>query len=110
MSAQNVRDLCHALILRRANEDFSGLKLKDWILLETDKTVEAYAQAIKTHHWGGYLEMKLISDFLCRHIVVYGNYSNAKAEHLTTVETSRPLREPIYLLYSGRVHYDALIK
>jgi hypothetical protein len=117
MSAQQVRTLCASLIWKRQNEDFEGLLLKDWIHFETNESVWSYMKGIARPNgtWGGFLEMKLLSDYFKRSILVfmYETSHNDKkiVECISEVNPSGAAIcsiRPLYLLYKHGLHYDAL--
>ena len=116
MNAQQVRNLCASLIWKRQNEDFEGLKLKDWIHFETNESVWSYMKGLAKPNgtWGGLLEMKLLSDHFQRSILVYMFVEQKRDKQVDCITEVNPsgLQEctikPLYLLYQNGLHYDAL--
>ena len=103
-SAAELRTLCGDEIVRRANDDFGGMKLSDWIQFEMHLTTSAYVRAIQTHMWGGYLELKILADHFHRPVLVFSN-----GTQLTDIlpENDCSIEGPIRLLFSKN-HYDAI--
>lgn len=120
MKASDLRMIVSKLILKHKHSNFNDLTLSNWILYETGLTAEQYSHQILFHKWGGALEMKLLSDFFNRSIVVYsrsGSRSGSRgsqADRILVVHPSEreecPSKGPILLLYSGNSHYDAILE
>lgn len=105
----------------KAKLDFNGMSLDLWIRNETGMTVDRYASAVLRGHWGGLLDMQLLSDELRRPFVVYILRGGSKNTLATKIMEVHPRHQedldgqqscakagPIMLLFQGRVHYDAL--
>lgn len=106
-TAAELRRLCASEILRRADDDFNGMKLKDWIQFEMQFTVPAYVRAVQSHLWGGALELKLLADYFRRPVLVFS--SGRGMTQLTDIlpNSDCSIEGPIRLLFSGN-HYDAV--
>lgn len=112
LQATEVRSLCVAQLVARADEVMSDLPLSRWVELETGMSFARYVRAMKAHHWGGAVEMKLLADVLGRPIVVYGDQKGTVAQRLTIVEPmpgTCTIQRPVCLLYTHGMHYDALL-
>lgn len=106
-TAAELRTVCADEIVRRANDDFNGMKLCEWIQFEMHFTVPAYVRAIQTHLWGGALELKLLADHFRRPVLVF-----SAAKGMTQLTDILPdgdcsVEGPIRILFSGN-HYDAI--
>lgn len=110
-----LRTLCIKLLLENAEKTYNGLTLREWVHAETGKRLAEYARALQRGMWGGTLEAKLLADHFKRPIVIYGNLVTKEATKLLTVmpaagpAAAAHCGVPIYLLYSGSAHYDALL-
>lgn len=106
-TAADLRRLCAEVIVKRAEDDFNGMKLKDWIQFEMQLTVPAYVRAIQTHLWGGALELKLLADHFHRPVLVFT--SGRGMTQLTDIlpDSDCSIEGPIRILFSGN-HYDAI--
>ena len=113
-SVSALRALVTSAVLRRADHQFNGQTLEQWIQQETGLTADKYAQAVQRGLWGGVVEMQLLADELRRPFVVYAKQGHSKEAH--KIIEVHPVRDecadagPIVLLYQGRVHYDALLR
>lgn len=109
-NAKEIRRICELSVRKRAQQVFNGLTLETWIRYEKGLDVEAYAQAIGEHLWGGLVELKLLADYFQRPFVVYTEQTARMAQKIMVVEPSdkNMMVEPVYLLFRGQ-HYDALV-
>lgn len=108
---QELRIIAIKEVLLKRDTLFNDLKLSDWIYMETQLSIEEYARRLSTM-WGGLVEMKLLSEYFYRPIVVYSRSRSNQAIRILVIEPS-PKEEcatggPIMLLYSGNNHYDSL--
>jgi len=112
-TADGLRKLCSDAVIKNQEQDYNGLKLKEWIFYETSLNVEDYSKRLLgRRQWGGFLEMKIISDAFKRPIAVYQKEQGEIATLIATIDGPRSGANganPFYLLYSGRSHYDSLI-
>jgi hypothetical protein len=105
---QDLRSLVVKILSDKKDDDFNGLKLSEWIFFETGWNVAEYISKMRHRAWAGALEMKLLADYLERHIAVYKRIPNEQRAHLiTVVESKSPVKKTVSLLYSN-AHYDAL--
>jgi hypothetical protein len=111
-SANELRTLASRLVLEKQDIKYNDLALSEWIQLETGLKAREYAKKIADSTWGGAVEMTLFCEHFYRHVVVYARTRGLQAERILVVEPqSRKQCQasgPIFLLYSGRNHYDAL--
>ena len=114
-TAEGLRKLCSEAVIKNQEQDYNGLQLKDWIYYETSLSVEQYSKRLLGRQWGGFLEMKIISDVFQRPIAVYQKEQGQIATLIAAIDVptnkdrKRRNASPFYLLYSGRSHYDSLI-
>jgi len=112
LSMRDLRLLASKLVLEHQDTLYNDLRLADWIELETGLSALHYSRQILGHKWGGAVEMKLFCEYFFRHVVVYARTRGPHAERILVVEpqcrSQCHVAGPIYLLYSGSNHYDAL--
>jgi hypothetical protein len=106
-TASELRKLCAEEIVRRADDDFNGMKLGDWIKYEMHFTVPAYVRAVQSHLWGGALELKLLADYFRRPVLVFTNGRGLTQITDILPDSDCSIEGPIRLLFSGN-HYDAI--
>ena len=106
-TARELRTLCASEIVRRANDDFNGMKLGDWIKFEMQFTVPAYVRAVQSHLWGGALELKLLADHFHRPVLVFSALKGMTQITDILPDSDCSIEGPIRLLFSGN-HYDAI--
>jgi hypothetical protein len=87
---------------------YNGLELKHWIQYETGFSVKEYSKRMRLGAWGGALETQILADWLQRPIGIY-KLKQKSAILITEVKPSLGKGKPIYLLYNGHSHYDALL-
>ena len=104
-TAMQLRTLCAEEFIRRADDDFYGMKLKDWISHEMGSTPTAYVQALQTHLWGGAFELTLLADYFQRPVLVFTPHGTLLTDILPRGDCS--IEGPIRILYT-RNHYDAI--
>ena len=109
LSAQYLRHGCAELIDQQKNSDFNGLTLSQWIKYETGLSVEDYSRRIRHSAWGGALEAHLLSQWLKRPIGIYKMDRQKQAILITDFKPAATAAKPIFLLYNGHSHYDALV-
>jgi len=84
-----------------------GTPMKDWILWDSGLSVHDYAARMeKGCHWGGAIELAMCSAMKNVNINVYERVSEGY-KRITSFALDG-VEQTIHLLYSGRVHYDAL--
>jgi hypothetical protein len=99
----------------------SGTPIRDWVLWDSGLDVAAYAARMKTgNHWGGAIELAVCARVKDVCIDVYesgddrvfrciSSFCNGgAAAPLPAASTRRPESRTVNVLYTGRVHYDAL--
>jgi hypothetical protein len=116
ISVKELRNIVSNAVVSRASEDFNGMSLQEWVQNETGMSIQKYAHAVLRGHWGGLVDMQILSDALRRPFVVYV-YDRRQMSEATKIMEVHPKSAPgfscapngpILLLYQGRVHYDAL--
>jgi hypothetical protein len=116
-SASSLRAETAAFAAANADFELGGSPLRDWILWDSGLSPEEYAKRMGTgSHWGGAIEIAICSLARRARIAVYEK-RNSGWQRISDFDlcsgsagsTRGPLRgKPIRLLYSGRVHYDAM--
>jgi len=97
----------------------AGTPLKDWVLWDSGLTPEEYAAKMRYgSHWGGAIEIAVTAAVKQMHVHVYegssSRFSRISAFAGNTIAAGTPVpggvavAGTINLVYSGRVHYDAL--
>ena len=85
----------------------SDTPLKDWIFWDSNNTVENYSKKIGISGWGGAIEISACSYLKNVSIQVYEKIGN-RFKRISCFNRPNPSKI-INILYSGGVHYDALI-
>jgi hypothetical protein len=100
------------LILKRSNELFNGLPLQQWIKYETGHNIQEYARKMRNGAWGGAVETQILADYLKRPIGIYklnGSSANLITEVMPMGDQCGLVNRPVFLLFNGHNHYDALV-
>jgi len=92
------------------NETISGTPIKDWVLWDTGLGVKDYACRMGAgSQWGGAIEMAVCSMIKGVDINVYEASGGKRYRRISAfVGAGSGTHDQINVVYSGRVHYDAL--
>lgn len=94
-------------IFNNPNYIIADTPLKQWIYWESSKSINSYCKDIAKGGWGGALEILACSRLLNINIFVY-EYKANKFINISCFVKKKETK-PIFILYSNRIHYDAMI-
>jgi hypothetical protein len=98
--------------------EIGGTPVADWVLWDTGLTAAAYGARMRTgNHWGGAIEMAVAGELMGCSIHVYeaargggggGGGGGGRLFKRISAFGEESESGAIAVVYSGRVHYDAL--
>jgi hypothetical protein len=93
------------------NESLNGTPIRDWVLWDTGLDVKQYAAKMGSSScWGGGIEMAVCVLIKRVNLHVYEARRGNSHERISAFEAPDPAGAPtVSVVYSGSVHYDALI-
>ena len=107
-SADELLKACVHFIRDQGANNFNGLKLADWIFIETGFSINEYCSKLTIDIWPGEIELMIMSKFLQRDFIVYSKSSGKTISIISKLINSEVCTiRPVLLLY-GRNHYDSL--
>jgi len=101
-----IREFVSRYILKHKNKKFNGLSLEEWIKMESEMSVEAYAQYIlRDGEWGGNMEL-----YVCSQVFKINLFILKRDIHKYKVISSYVYENDaknVFLIYNG-AHYNYL--
>jgi hypothetical protein len=115
-SAENMRSSLVRYAREHLDREFlHDMKLATWIEMLGEGNTDQYLnQMSRGGIWGGALEIAIAAEMFGRPIGIYeakhheGNVVASKMFEFLPQNPAAALKPPVFLLYSGRSHYDAL--
>lgn len=109
-----VRQRVAKFIAENPEFEITGTTLREWVLWDSNTSLDTYARQLsRGGFWGGAIEMAACAQVYMVDIVVYeedyyGRGAQRISDFLVDSEASNPPRGTVFVMYSGRSHYDAM--
>ena len=101
-----IRELVSKYILKHKNKKFNGLSLEEWIKMESEMSVEVYAQYIlRNGEWGGNMELYVCSQVFKINLFILKRDIN-KYKIISSYVYENDAKN-VFLIYNG-AHYNYL--
>jgi hypothetical protein len=108
VDADALRDQSAAFVAGSPDERVAGTPVRDWIRWESGMEPAAYAQRMRrAGQWGGAIELAVIAHLRGVVVEVYERDGGTSFRLISAFGRGE---KAVRLLYSGRVHYDAIVK
>lgn len=107
-SGISLREEVSSFLSKNGDLLISDAPISDWIMWDTGLSVASYADSIARGAWGGGIEIACLSAMKRVNVHVYEKLSRGRYKRISCFNTLRA-RKNVHILYSGGLHYDALI-
>ena len=106
-----VREAVAGFIEAHPEAEIGGSPLQDWIQWESGGGVAAYCRRMRgSGEWGGAIELAVFSRLFMTTVEVFEKEGASAYRRISAFDAPGAAEEKgkVRVLYSGRVHYDAL--